>query len=154
MAHHGSAATVDSEEETVSTAITCTQCDLQAATLRERVWSTSITLPPDPRTNHRNGSFIQQWRLLEMPSINRKEENKLTDRSLNKTVGFNKDFELLTSRKSSQTSSKEALNGIEQSGGYTGSFPHAMLTEEATHASLCNRGFLGPYALMGAEDVG
>lgn len=28
---------VDGEEETVSTAITCTQCDLQAATLRERV---------------------------------------------------------------------------------------------------------------------
>lgn len=43
---------VDGEEETVSTAITCTQCDLQAATLRERVQPTSITLRPELATNH------------------------------------------------------------------------------------------------------
>ncbi len=41
---------VDAKEETVSTAITCSQCDLQAATLRERVRPTSITLPPDLAT--------------------------------------------------------------------------------------------------------
>jgi len=43
---------VDGEEETFSTAIACSQCDLQAATLCESVQPTSITLPPELATNH------------------------------------------------------------------------------------------------------
>ncbi len=44
--------------------------------------------------SHSNGSSIQPWRLLGLPSINRMEENMLIVRSLNKTGQKESEFEL------------------------------------------------------------